>query len=110
MPPKISETKGKLKDQPWADRAAQIVIDTTDTLREKGVSPIYRLVRWAIYGTLALLLLGVVSVLTMIATVRLLTVYLFFDQVWITYAILGFIFVILGFLLWAKRKVNSQEK
>lgn len=110
MTPESEKTTATTQRSDWPDRAAQLVVDATDAVREKGISPIYRLTRWIVYGILATILLVLVGVFLLIAIVRLLTVYVFADQVWITYSILGLIFTLLGFLLWSKRIVKSREK
>ncbi len=104
-----SQESGSLKVQ-WPERAAQLVVETTDAVREKGISPIYRLTRWIIYGLLGIGLAMVVGTLMLVGLVRLLTVYAFASHVWITYLVLGLIFTVLGFLLWSKRLNKAKEQ
>ncbi len=110
MSPNNKEIASKDQKPEWSERAAQMVVDLADSIREKGISPIYRMIRLVIYGIVAAILLVVIAVLLMLVVVRVLTDYVFFNQVWITYMVLGLIFIVLGFLLWSKRKANSKEK
>ena len=109
MTDQIETKKAVTPKAQWPERAAQLVVETTDTLREKGISPIYRLTRWIIYGLLGLGIALVVGAALLVGVVRLLTVYAFASHVWITYLVLGFIFAILGFLIWNKRWKKSEE-
>ena len=93
----------------WSEKAAQTVVDITDTLREKGISPIYRIARWVVYGLLAAVIGVVILVLLLIALVRLLTDYVFASHVWLTYFALGIIFSIVGSALWMKRVAKVRE-
>ncbi len=87
----------------WPERAAQIVVEVTDNIREKGISPIYRLVRIITLGLMGLLLTIAVAILGLIGVIRVLDSYLFAAHQWVTYAILGTIFLALGLILWSKR-------
>ena len=108
MSGEINPKRSELNKAQWSERAAQIVVDATDSLREKGISPIYRITRWLIYGFFGLALLLVVGTLFVIGAIRLLTVYAFGHHVWITYLVLGFIFAVLGFFLWSRRIKKSS--
>ncbi|MDA8026731.1 MAG: hypothetical protein M0T78_09360 [Actinomycetota bacterium] len=87
----------------WPERAAQIVVEVTDNIREKGISPLYRLVRIITLGLMGLLLTIAVAILGLIGVIRVLDSYLFAAHQWVTYAILGTIFLALGLILWSKR-------
>jgi hypothetical protein len=87
----------------WPERAAQIVVEVTDNIREKGISPLYRLVRIITLGLMGLLLTIAVAILGLIGVIRVLDSYLFAAHQWVTYAILGIIFLALGLILWSKR-------
>ena len=110
MPDELERKGSETTREPWADRAADLVVDLTDALREKGISPLYRITRWVIYGLVGGLLALVVGIALLIAVVRLLTVYAFASHVWITYLVLGAIFTIAGLVLWSKRSVKNKEQ
>lgn len=87
----------------WPERAAQIVVEVTDNIREKGISPLYRLVRIITLGLMGLLITIAVAILGLIGVIRVFDSYLFAAHQWLTYAILGTIFLALGLILWSKR-------
>ena len=109
MPDELERKGSETTREPWADRAADLVVDLTEARREKGISPLYRITRWVIYGLVGGLLALVVGIALLIAVVRLLTVYAFASHVWITYLVLGAILTITGLVLWSKRSVKNKE-
>lgn len=84
-------------------------IDTVvGTVREKTTVPITKVARAVVYG-LVVAVSGILALaLVCIAVIRLCDAYLPFHpearRVWVTYAGLGAIFVLLGAFLWRKRR------
>ena len=109
MPDELDRKGTQTTQAPWADRATDLVVDLTDALREKGISPLYRITRWLIYGLVGGALALVVGIVLLIAVVRLLTVYAFASHVWITYLVLGAILTVAGLVLWSKRSAKNKE-
>lgn len=103
MDQEINPQSAPSKKSDWPERATNLVIEVTDSIREKGISPIYRIVRVLIFGLLGAALASTVAILLLIGIIRAMTVYLFGDNVWITYLVLGVIFSAAGFFIWSKR-------
>ncbi|MDA8277578.1 MAG: hypothetical protein M0Z45_05230 [Actinomycetota bacterium] len=99
----MADDKSITSTSNWPERAAQIVVEVTDNIQEKGISPLYRLVRIVTLGLMGLLLTIAVAILGLIGVIRVLDSYLFAAHQWITYAILGTIFLVAGLILWTKR-------
>jgi hypothetical protein len=92
------------KEQDWAEKAADLVEQVANTLRQKGIEPLFRIGRLMSYGIIALLAGVIVLVVTMTVIVRLLTDYAFGHHVWITYLLIGGITLTLGMFLMKKMK------
>ncbi len=98
-------------DKPGTDWTVEIVqrIDgVVGTVRDKTTVPVVKIARAIVYG-LILAVAGIATLfLIVIATIRIAIAYLPFDphsrRVWVTYAGLGAIFVLLGAFFWRKRK------
>jgi ATP/ADP translocase len=56
----------------------------------------------------AITLLLPVALLFLILTVRVLTYYVF-REVWITYAVLGTLFTLVGVVLWSRRHAGASQ-
>lgn len=104
----MADDKSMTSTNNWPERAAQIVVEVTDNIREKGISPLYRLVRIITLGLMGLLLTLAVCILGLIGVIRILDSYVFAAHQWITYAILGTIFLSAGLILWSKR-IKKEE-
>lgn len=87
----------------WAARAAGFVETTTDTIRDKAVRPIIVAARGLVFGLLILVLAVVLAILSSVALVRLLDVYLFAGHQWASWAVLGSLLTLAGLYLWTRR-------
>ncbi|MFN0091013.1 MAG: hypothetical protein ACKVWR_12210 [Acidimicrobiales bacterium] len=86
----------------WPVKATDAVERVVGAVRSKTTGPALLVSRGIVYGLVAAVL-GVASlVLLIILAVRVLTIP-FGDNVWITYLILGFVFFLIGAVLWSKR-------
>lgn len=92
----------------FATRTVDTIDSVVSTIREKTVDPLVKLTRIVVYGILALIALLVVAIFGSIALVRILDVYAFGNRVWISYLILGGIFMVAGLLLWSKRTKRKE--
>lgn len=88
----------------WADKAADVVVGFADSLRTKGVDPIFKIVRLTSYGIIAALVGTVICIVLVTILVRILTDYVFGHHVWITYLVLGGISVTVGLFLLNRMK------
>ena len=100
------------------DRPNPDVVDTLfsyldrfmDALHDRVLRPILLAGRFIAYGFI-LLLVGVVVIASLvIALVRFSTIYFFAHHVWITYLVVGAIFITLGLVIWRKRRPLTARK
>jgi len=85
----------------WTDQVTDLIVDSVDKVRERTTGPILDYSRISVHALVALLLLGPIGVLFLIASLRALTY--FVGEAWIAYTILGTIFVLVGVVLWSRR-------
>ncbi|MDA8196306.1 MAG: hypothetical protein M0019_03685 [Actinomycetota bacterium] len=104
----MADDKSITSNNTWPERAAQIVVEVTDNIRERGISPLYRLVRIITLGLMGLLIIIAVAILGLIGVIRILDSYVFAAHQWITYAILGTIFLFAGLFIWSKRLKREE--
>ena len=86
----------------WDQKATSKLLDTVDLVRVKTGSPAIGVARMVVYGLLTAVLALIALILLIIGLVRLLDSYLP-ATVWLTYTILGSIFLVVGLFLWSKR-------
>ena len=89
--------------QDWTDQVTDLIVDTVDKVRSRTTGPILEIAKGSVHAVVALILLLPVAVLFTVLAVRVLT-YFVFREVWITYTVLGTLFVLVGVVLWAKRR------
>ncbi len=101
--PKLSED--------WPTRAADTVVGYVDTVRQATTGKALLASRFAVYGLVLLLFLPILLVILLILLVRGLTSFFawapFFSfetgEVWPAYMLLGFVFFVVGAILWQKK-------
>jgi len=89
-------------DADWTDQVTDLIVDSVDKVRARTTGPILQGARGIVYAIVALVLLGPILVLGMVGVIRLLN-WAIPGDVWIVYALLGTIFVIVGAVLWSRR-------
>jgi hypothetical protein len=96
----------------WAATTADTVERVVGVVRDR-VDTVRVVARWVVFGVLAAILGLVTLVLVAIIAVRLGAAYLPFDpqarRVWVTEAILGGIFTLVGLFVWRKRSAPSRS-
>ena len=92
----------------WPDQATDLIVQTVGTVRDKTTGPAITGARLVVYGTFAVLVAIVAFILVTILLVRVITVYLTGNRVWITDLALGTIFSAVGILLWSKAAKASK--
>jgi hypothetical protein len=98
----------------WPAQAADTIERVVGTVRDKTTGPAISVARWLVYGTFALFVGLAVLVLTAIAAVRLIDVYLpdawvGEDHSWVAHLIVGVVFSLLGMVLWSRRTAPADE-
>ena len=93
----------------WPDQATDLIVQTVGTVRDKTVGPATTVARGIVYGTFAALVGAAALVLVCIFVIRIVTVYLPGERVWIPELGLGVICLIGALALWSKaRKVPHR--
>ncbi len=94
----------------WPAQAAERIEGLVGTVRDKTTGPVMTAARWAVYGTL-MLIVGIAAIILLTTMVlRFLQSYLPFDDanVWVSYLILGAITTIGGLVLLGKAKQPAE--
>jgi hypothetical protein len=86
----------------WTDQVADLVVDTVDKVRDKTTGPIISGARWVVFGIVAAIVMVPLAVMGIILIGRLLD--LLPGELWIAYAALGFVLVVVGMLFWRMRR------
>jgi len=91
----------------WHLKATEQIVGKVDMVREKTAGPAINVARMSVFGIMAAVLGVVAGLILVIGLVRAMTnalqAWVLDDAVWLTYLILGTIFLLAGFFLWAKR-------
>jgi hypothetical protein len=87
----------------WSAQAADTVVDLIDNVRSKTTGPLLTAAKAVVYGIVAFVLGVVALVLLSIALLRFVNVYLP-NGVWLSYFLVGGLFLLGGLLLWSKRR------
>lgn len=86
----------------WPGQATDLIVQTVATVRDKTTGPAITAGRAVVYGTFAALVGFVAFVMLTLLLVRICTVYLTGDRVWITDLAVGGLFSLVGIVLWSK--------
>lgn len=86
--------------QDWHNLATEQIVDKVDLVRQKTAGPAISAARMAVFGVMAAILGIMALILLVIGLVRLGGELM---PIWLTYVILGSLFVIVGLFLWSKR-------
>jgi hypothetical protein len=90
----------------WTDQVTGLIVDSVDKVRSRTTGPILEIAKGSVHAVVALILLAPVAVLFLVLTIRVLT-YFVFREVWITYAVLGTLFALVGVVMWARRQPRT---
>jgi hypothetical protein len=88
----------------WPTQAADAVVKTVDTVRDKTTGPVQTGARGLVYGILASVAGTMVAVLVIIGLVRLLDAVQPFGNIWLPYLELGLVFSVVGYLIFRRRR------
>lgn len=97
----------------WPAQAADTIERVVGSVRDKTTGPAITAARWLVYGTFALLVGTGAAILSAIAAVRFIDVYLpdsvvGEDHTWLAHTIVGTVFALLGMFLWSRRKAPDE--
>ena len=89
----------------WTDQVTDLIVDTVDKVRDSTTGKVLQASRVSVHAVVALILLLPIAVLVIAGLVRLITYWV--HEVWITYTILGTLFVLVGVVLWSRRRPST---
>jgi len=107
MPEKASSPATGITSDQWPAEAADFVVRTVETVRDKTTGPVIKVVRGAVFGLLAAFMGLLAFVLFAIALVRVITVYLPGNKVWYADLIVGGLFTVAGIALWTQTRARD---
>ena len=92
----------------WPAQAADLIVNTVETVRDRTTDTILTVARVAVFGLLAVVLGLVAIVIALIALIRLLDVILP-SSVWLPYLIVGVTSLVGGLLVFWRRNPPSSS-
>ncbi len=99
---------GSVAESDWTVEVVNRIDTVVGTIKQKTTVPITKLARALVFGLVAAVAAILAVALVCIAVVRICVAYLPFDpvsrRVWVTYAGLGAIFLLVGAFAWRKRR------
>ena len=93
----------------WPAKAAELVDQFVDRVRDQIVRPIILVVRGFVFGLLMVTVAMVVIVALSVGAIRILDVYLFAHHVWLSYALLAVLLLGGGWLIFRQHHANARE-
>jgi hypothetical protein len=97
-------------DQDFVDKALHQFDHVLDLVHDKVLRPILLAGRALAFGLIILLAAFVLVVALLIGLIRLLNVYAFAGHEYITYASVGVISMVVGLIIWRKRRPVNLRK
>ena len=80
-----------------------------DTVHDRIIRPLLVFTRYLAFGLLLLSLGLVILVAGTIGLIRFSDVFIFQGYVWVSYLVVGFLFVVAGLLVWRKRRPVTER-
>ena len=93
-----------VKEPDLVDRALGALDHLLDVVHDTVLRPIILALRAVAYGLVILLAFVVLTVVTIVGLTRLLNVYAFAGNEWLTYLVLGALFLVVGLVIWRQRR------
>jgi hypothetical protein len=92
----------------WTDQVTDLIVDTVATIRSRTTGPILQGAKGVVHGVVALIVLVPVTILVLAGSVRVLN-YLLPGDVWLAYAVMSAVFLLVGGVLWRQRGRGSSR-
>jgi hypothetical protein len=97
----------ELLDRDWAGDILSHVDKIVDGVQDKAVVPLVTIARAIVFGIIIAVMVCASAVLLSLTIVRAMDNYVSNGRVWISYLIVGGLFLVVGLLLWALRKTKE---
>ena len=95
-----TNTDNEFKSQEWNETVLKVVDTVVETANVKVVRPAHKFAKFLVYTMVALVLVVIIIIAFSISSFRLLNLAM---PVWVSYMVLGAIFIAIGSILWAKK-------
>jgi hypothetical protein len=92
------------------DRALGAFDHGLDMVHDSVLRPLIIAGRAIAFGLIAVVAVAVLAIVLVIGLTRLLNVYLFAGHEWLTFSVLGVVFVVTGMVIWRWRRPVSLRK
>jgi len=92
----------------WTTDAADAIDNAVGFVRERTVEPVHAVARVVIFGLLAVLVLVPAITMLTIAIFRIITIAAQ-GHVWISWSVLGGIFLVVGWFCWIRRSPRPSK-
>jgi hypothetical protein len=102
LDPGAGNGSGRTGQPDWTDQVTDLIVDSVDKVRDRTTGPILEGAKGAVYAVVAMIVLVPVVILVLAGMVRLLN-YLLPGDVWVAYAAMSVVFVLVGVVLWRRR-------
>src|SRR5262245_34261642 len=98
----------------WPSQIADTIVNVVGSVRDKTTGPALTIARGVVYGTFAAIIGIVALVVFVIASVRIIDVYLpdaIFGEThtWAAHMIIGLVLTLAGFVLWIRRHPPPEQ-
>jgi hypothetical protein len=87
----------------WTDQVTDLIVDSVDMVRARTTGPLLDVSRAAVLALVAVIVFVPVLVIVVVGLTRFLH-WLLPGGIWVSYLVMGALFVLLGALLWSRRR------
>lgn len=98
------------REPDYVDRALHSFDHVLDVVHDRVLRPILLAGRAIAFGFIILLAALVLVCVLIIGLVRFFDIYFFASRQWLTYAVLGLLFVVVGLVIWRRRRPVDLRK
>jgi len=93
----------------WPSEATDLIVRNVATVREKAVGPAITAARALVFGVFAAIVATAALALVSVTLIRLLTVYIPGNRVWVSYLIVGGLFILIGLVLMTRTRASRPK-
>ncbi len=97
-----TEAEAEAEQTPWPEAVADGIVESIASVRQLLLRPVARIARRIVYGFVIIVLALLIFLVGTLGLIRLLDAYIP-QEIWLTYAILGGVFTLVGLIVWSRR-------